>query len=56
MITRRPQKHAACSFPVIEELTVAMAADTTFPNKQLPVAKEIAAYRSVYLFDLLSSV
>lgn len=42
MITWYPQKSTPSSFPVIEELTVAIAADTTSPNKQLLVAKEIA--------------
>lgn len=47
-----PHKHAASSFPVIEELTVAIAADTTSLTNNYPVAKEITAYHSVYLFDL----
>ena len=52
MITRHPQKHAASSFPVFEELTVSIAADTNSLTNNYPVAKEIAAYHSVYLSDI----
>lgn len=48
------QKHAACSFPVVEELPVATATDVNSPTNNEPVARETAACHSICLLDPLS--
>lgn len=48
------QKHAAHSFPVVGELTVATATDVNSLTNNQAVARETAACHSVCLFDPLS--